>query len=533
MGVFDPTKPIYTGHENVEEFLIYFEAYVNANEEGRLVTKEAGEILVIQEVRKEKVSDVRCADIKFFEVMEKVLKKDNEYLLIHINEDEKLFDIRTLGKRWRPNIDEEKIISKRRKSKESIEFISLINKKAPTKESVMYILMTELSQEIDILKLIAEKEITITLGQLFKWSPKARNEVLKKNELKLDDILMSTPKINSETVSVSVDLRSYLNLMHERYVRKYSFVWQPANKRGCIADNQLNKFVECITNIEVDIKGIVVYQEFYILEAVRFDILLDEGKAVFIASIVPNNWISENKEYSESEEEDVEGSNVDNLVVREISGIDIDHMIDQKYEERVVCWLKKDENEDRTIKGMELELIIQLTKENCSMVNIGNSLSEIEEQQLQERLIKKILNVFAFDLSEIRKTDPVQYEVHTGRKMIPLTLLEKGTGQYAYHCFPVRKKEGDTDHFQIVSDMRPLNKYIIKDNAFKRYWQICIQEKDRNKVAISILLGTLQYAVMCMGLKNANETFQCLMDIILEGEEWKEVAGAYQDDIRL
>ncbi|CAG8606281.1 9119_t:CDS:2 [Gigaspora rosea] len=27
MGVFDPTKPIYTSHENIEEFLIYFEAY--------------------------------------------------------------------------------------------------------------------------------------------------------------------------------------------------------------------------------------------------------------------------------------------------------------------------------------------------------------------------------------------------------------------------------------------------------------------------------------------------------------------------
>ncbi|CAG8688765.1 9116_t:CDS:2 [Cetraspora pellucida] len=27
MRVFDPTKPVYTGYENIEEFLVYFEAY--------------------------------------------------------------------------------------------------------------------------------------------------------------------------------------------------------------------------------------------------------------------------------------------------------------------------------------------------------------------------------------------------------------------------------------------------------------------------------------------------------------------------
>ncbi|CAG8727353.1 1444_t:CDS:1, partial [Cetraspora pellucida] len=30
--VFDPTKPIYTNHENIEEFLIYFEAYATSKD---------------------------------------------------------------------------------------------------------------------------------------------------------------------------------------------------------------------------------------------------------------------------------------------------------------------------------------------------------------------------------------------------------------------------------------------------------------------------------------------------------------------
>lgn len=55
------------------------------------------------------------------------------------------------------------------------------------------------------------------------------------------------------------------------------------------------------------------------------------------------------------------------------------------------------------------------------------------------------------------------FEEHL-REMLKYGLLEKGTGQYAYHCFPVRKKEGGTDRFRVVGDMRPLNKHIIKDS---------------------------------------------------------------------
>ncbi|CAG8796394.1 7842_t:CDS:1, partial [Racocetra persica] len=46
-------------------------------------------------------------------------------------------------------------------------------------ENIMYIPFMELSDKLDILKKIAGMEITINLGQLFKWSPKTHIEIMR------------------------------------------------------------------------------------------------------------------------------------------------------------------------------------------------------------------------------------------------------------------------------------------------------------------------------------------------------------------
>lgn len=47
-------------------------------------------------------------------------------------------------------------------------------------------------------------------------------------------------------------------------------------------------------------------------------------------------------------------------------------------------------------------------------------------------------------------------------------------------------------------------------DVFKGYWQIRIRKEDRDKVAVSTSLGTLRYAVMCMGLKECQRGFSTI-----------------------
>ena len=64
------------------------------------------------------------------------------------------------------------------------------------------------------------------------------------------------------------------------------------------------------------------------------------------------------------------------------------------------------------------------------------------------------------------------------------------------------------------------------------YWQVEIDPQDREKTAFSVGKGLWQYKVMAMGLKNAPPTFQCLMELALNGVYWQHVL-VYIDDICL
>ncbi|CAG8684784.1 9472_t:CDS:2, partial [Ambispora leptoticha] len=447
------------------------------------------------------------------------------------------------------------------------------------KKSTMYIPITDMAENLDVIKAVADLKLTISLGQLFKWSPKVRSEIMKaltrkKKEIDVTNVdvrlrLVKGSKmretmneivpiwpalINGDLVDVPIDPGSRLNLMHINYAKKRGLTWEHAYGKGRMADDRISEFIGYIPQVKVEMEGVVTNQGFYIMESASFDVLLGmpwlaSAQSSFIVSVVPQNWNEEKGDHGNWDE-------ARDLQLRKIEG---------------------------QLELTEPMFLRRLTWENIHLLNFGPDLLSEEKQYVMSRLINEVSKTFAFKLSELGRTNLVKYEVRTGdmevphmrlrpvrinnpekallfeehlKEMIQYGLLEEGNGPYAYHCFPIDKKEGRTDRIRTVSIMRPLNKHIIKDgyplpiirdilekavdhkwyssvNAFKRYWQIRICEKDRDKVAVSMTLGVLRYTVMCMGLKNASKTFQRLMDLVLKENEWKGIAAAYQDDVGL
>ena len=62
------------------------------------------------------------------------------------------------------------------------------------------------------------------------------------------------------------------------------------------------------------------------------------------------------------------------------------------------------------------------------------------------------------------------------------------------------------------------------------YWQVELEQEDREKTAFSTPFGFDQFKVMPFGLSNAPSTFQKLMELVLRGLHWSTCL-VYLDDI--
>ena len=58
-------------------------------------------------------------------------------------------------------------------------------------------------------------------------------------------------------------------------------------------------------------------------------------------------------------------------------------------------------------------------------------------------------------------------------------------------------------------------------DAFCRYWEISLSEKEKPKTSFVCHAGQLQYTRMPFGLTNAPKTFQRALDAILNQFKWK------------
>jgi hypothetical protein len=130
-------------------------------------------------------------------------------------------------------------------------------------------------------------------------------------------------------------------------------------------------------------------------------------------------------------------------------------------------------------------------------------------------------------------------------------IIEPAQSAYAANLVIVKKHDGTT---RCCCDYRTLNQITTRDmyplprmdqcldalggnNAWftvcdlrSGYYQVEMDEKDRDKTAFISHRGLHRYKVMPMGLMNAPSTFQRLMDLVLSGLIF-EICLAYLDDI--
>ena len=196
------------------------------------------------------------------------------------------------------------------------------------------------------------------------------------------------------------------------------------------------------------------------------------------------------------------------------------------------------------------------------------------EKDLFYRLLLSYADAIASSTSDLGRTDRLRHSIHTGgvapvrqpvrrvpphrreevrkllNEMLERGVVEPSASPWASPIVLVRKKDGST---RFCVDYRKLNDVTRKDayplpridatldtlhgsqwfstlDLLSGYWQVEVDEADRQKTAFCTTEGLFQFKVMPFGLCNAPATFQRLMDLVLAGLQWSDCL-VYIDDV--
>lgn len=201
------------------------------------------------------------------------------------------------------------------------------------------------------------------------------------------------------------------------------------------------------------------------------------------------------------------------------------------------------------------------------------NLSPSQVQSLKS-LLKKYSEVFSKHSEDRGRTGIIKHHIRTGdatpikqrayrvtpeqraeiqtqvENLLKADVIEESYSPWAAPVVLVRKKNGT---WRFCLDYRKLNVVTIKDShplprvddaldalsgsawfstvdLQHGYWQVELEEKDREKTAFTTGSGLYHFKVMPMGLTNAPATCQRLMEMVLRGLPWKTCL-VYLDDV--
>ena len=221
----------------------------------------------------------------------------------------------------------------------------------------------------------------------------------------------------------------------------------------------------------------------------------------------------------------------------------------------------------KDVSDEKQQVLWQLVQESGAELSPG-------EKQIFYELLHTHADVLASSTADLGRTSKLQHKIDTGNsppirqavrrlsphrreevkqllsEMLARGVIEPSSSPWASPVVLVRKKDGST---RFCVDYRKLNQVTRKDayplpridmtldalhgsqwfstlDLVSGYWQVELEEADKEKTAFCTTEGLYQFKVMPFGLCNAPASFQRLMDLVLTGLQWSQCL-VYLDDI--